>query len=87
MVNVSLNLIFVCCDRWLNLQQGLYSYMKELHDLGIRDYQVRTLTQEKYNLEDDVGDTVLREMRLPSQLLHLIVTFLLALRKLAKFLS
>ena len=66
-------------NRWLTLQQRLYAYMKELNDLGIRDYQVRMLAQEKYNLDDDVGDTVLREMRLPSQLLHLVVTFLLAL--------
>ena len=56
----------------------VHAFILKNHFEGIRDYQVRMLAQEKYD-EDDYGDSVLREMRIPSQILWLIFTFSLAL--------
>mmetsp|Transcript_27083 Transcript_27083/g.42048 ORF Transcript_27083/g.42048 Transcript_27083/m.42048 type:complete len:656 (-) Transcript_27083:398-2365(-) len=64
---------------WTDIQERLLAYQKELDELGIRDRHVRRLAHETYDIEEDAGDIVLREMKVPSQLLHLIVTFLLAM--------
>jgi glycerol-3-phosphate O-acyltransferase/dihydroxyacetone phosphate acyltransferase len=67
---------FLTNDRWLELQQRIIEYRRELRDLGIRDYQVFTLNREK--TEDIDGDAVLREMQLPYQIIHLLGLLLLA---------
>lgn len=64
---------------WLGIQERLIAYQRELDDLGIRDRHVRRFAYETYDIQEDAGDIVLREMKLPSQLLHLIITFLLAM--------
>lgn len=61
---------------WLDLQERLVDYQNELNDLGIKDYQVPGLDHEKYELD---GDVVLREMRLPYQIAHVVLLLLLAL--------
>jgi len=65
---------------WEDLQDRLISYQKELTDLGIRDYQVSGLDRkEKYEDINDIdGDKVLREMRLPYQIAHLLFLMTLA---------
>jgi len=60
---------------WLDLQNKIIAYDKELKDLGIRDYQVPALSNEKYEYD---GDKVLREMRLPYQIGHIFLMVFLA---------
>jgi len=60
---------------WLDLQDKILAYDRELKDLGIKDYQVPALSNEKYEYD---GDTVLREMRLPYQLAHIFLMVFLA---------
>lgn len=66
--------------RWLDLQERLIAYQNELSELGIRDYQVLGLDREKDVLLDkDVeADDVLREIRLPYQIAHVLCLMLLA---------
>lgn len=55
------------------------AYQKELRELGIRDYQVPGLDREKVkNLEELEGDDVLKEIRLPYQIAHLVIVLALA---------
>ena len=61
--------------RWLDLQDRINAYQKELKELGIRDYQVPGLDSEKYDTD---GDTVLREMRLPYEIGHFMLLLVLA---------
>jgi glycerol-3-phosphate O-acyltransferase/dihydroxyacetone phosphate acyltransferase len=66
---------------WLELNDRVVKYQKELTELGIRDYQVPGLDREKgeiTSVEDLDGDTVLREMRLPYQIAHVLILLLLA---------
>lgn len=67
-------------DRWLDLQRRLVAYQKELRELGIRDYQVPGLDRDKtdIHLEDIDGDLVLKEMRVPYQIVHLLILLFLA---------
>lgn len=60
---------------WMDLQNRLSDYQKELDDLGLRDYQVPALNQDK---GESHGDTVMREMRLPYHIGHLVFLLLLA---------
>jgi glycerol-3-phosphate O-acyltransferase/dihydroxyacetone phosphate acyltransferase len=64
----------------LDLQQRILEYQKELRDLGIRDYQVPGLDRLKTELPklQVDPDAVLKEMRLPYQIAHLLVLLLLA---------
>ena len=62
-------------ERWLDLQDRLNAYQRELKELGIKDYQVPGLDREKYDMD---GDTVMREMRLPYQICHFLLLMLLA---------
>jgi len=62
-------------QQWLSLQSRLISYQSELNELGIRDYQVPGLRHEKVDID---GDTVLREMRIPYHIVHLVLMLLLA---------
>ena len=55
---------------WLNLQTRIQEYQKELDDLGIRDYQVGALIDEK---DQTAGDAALREMRLPFRIAETIL--------------
>jgi glycerol-3-phosphate O-acyltransferase/dihydroxyacetone phosphate acyltransferase len=64
----------------LDLQRRIIEYQKELRDLGIRDYQVPGLAREKTELPElQVDpDAVLKEIRLPYQIAHLLILLLLA---------
>lgn len=62
-------------QEWIDLQDRIMAYQRELKDLGIRDYQVPGLDREKYDMD---GDTVLREMRLPYQIGHILLLLALA---------
>jgi glycerol-3-phosphate O-acyltransferase/dihydroxyacetone phosphate acyltransferase len=62
-------------QEWLDLQDRLKAYQKELKELGIKDYQVIGLDREKYDMD---GDTVMREMRLPYQIGHFVLLLVLA---------
>jgi len=62
--------------KWLDLQNRINRYQKDLNELGIRDYQVHGLVSEQNETD---GDTVLREMRLPFRIAELILLSLLAL--------
>ena len=65
--------------RWKDLQQRILDYNKELQTLGIRDYQVSGLDREKLELQDAIdGDSVMKEMRLPYQIMHLLFLLTLA---------
>ena len=61
--------------RWLNLQQRIRDYQKELDDLGIRDYQVPSLLEEK---DETSGDVALREMRLPFRIVETILLLMVS---------
>jgi len=79
--NTIANPIFLPFDSWLDLQTRIIAYRKELRDLGIRDYQVpgldRTLSEDS-KIKDIDGDTVLAEIRLPYQIVHMLVLLVLA---------
>jgi glycerol-3-phosphate O-acyltransferase/dihydroxyacetone phosphate acyltransferase len=61
--------------RWLDLQDRIIAYNKELKALGLRDYQVPGLDREHYDMD---GDTVLREINLFYQIGHLLVLLFIA---------
>jgi len=66
---------------WLDLNNRIASYQKELSELGIRDYQVSGIDREKNEInsvEDVDGDTFLRGMRLPYQICYIIFLMLMA---------
>lgn len=66
-------------EAWKNLQERLVSYQKELRELGIRDYQVPGLDREKTTpSEVTEGDEILKEIRLPYQIVHLLIVLALA---------
>ena len=72
---------FLCINqfnfkRWLELQNRLKEYQRELNDLGIRDYQVHSLASEQKGTD---GDTVLRGMRIPFRIAEIMLCLLLAL--------
>jgi len=62
---------------WLDLQDRLHSYHRELTHLGVRDYQVPALKHGKSSEEFD-GDTVLGYLDAFYQILHLLFLLLLA---------
>jgi glycerol-3-phosphate O-acyltransferase/dihydroxyacetone phosphate acyltransferase len=64
----------------LDLQNSLVVYQKELRELGIRDYQVPGLDRENVDIQiqDIRGDQILKEIRLPYQIVHLLVVLALA---------
>ncbi len=79
--------MYICCahvenhtlhhfDSWLDLQERLKNYQKELDDLGIRDFQVPGLISSK---TDSDGDVVLREMKLPFRIAELLLLFSVSL--------
>lgn len=67
---------FVMFCSWLDLQERLNNYQKELDDLGIRDYQVPGLISTQ---SESDGDVVLREMRLPFRIAELLLLFSVSL--------
>lgn len=81
-VTITTNSSHVNCAgtyRWLELQRRLVDYQKELRDLGIRDYQVPGLDREKATpAEASEGDEILKEIRLPYQIVHLLIVLALA---------
>jgi glycerol-3-phosphate O-acyltransferase / dihydroxyacetone phosphate acyltransferase len=58
----------------------MVAYQRELRDLGIRDYQVPGLDRERadLHLQNIDGDQVLKEIRLPYQIAHLLILLMLA---------
>ena len=58
---------------WIDLQQRILSYQKELTELGIKDYQVSGLAR----VESTDGDKVLSGMRLPYQIVHILFLILI----------
>ena len=71
-----LNMFSFIKHSWLDLQQRLNTYQKELDEVGIRDYQVPGLTSEQ---SDTDVDHVLREMRLPFRIAELLLLLLVSL--------
>jgi len=65
-------------ERWLNLQQRMITYQKELRELGIRDYQVPGLDREKSEISELEPDDVLGYLRIPYQIVHILFLLLLA---------
>jgi len=65
-------------ERWLDLQRRMITYQKELRDLGIRDYQVSGLDREKSEMRELEPDDVLGILRIPYQLVHIMLLLLLA---------
>jgi glycerol-3-phosphate O-acyltransferase/dihydroxyacetone phosphate acyltransferase len=65
-------------SRWLDLQRRMIVYQKELRELGIRDYQVPSLHREKSDLRDLERDDVLGVLRVPYQIVHILVLLALA---------
>ena len=64
---------------WLDLQRRLVAYQQELRDLGIRDYQVPGMGRGSTTLvEVSEGDEILKEIRLPYQIVHLLIVLMLA---------
>jgi glycerol-3-phosphate O-acyltransferase/dihydroxyacetone phosphate acyltransferase len=61
---------------WLDLQERLHKYQKELDELGIRDYQVPGLSSDEMGTD---GDHVLNEMKLPFRIAELLLLFLVSL--------
>jgi glycerol-3-phosphate O-acyltransferase/dihydroxyacetone phosphate acyltransferase len=51
------------------------AYQKELEDLGIRDYQVGGLVEEK---NESAGDSALREMRAPFRIAEMILLLIVS---------
>eukprot|EP00980_Cylindrotheca_fusiformis_P025642 scaffold14307_cov177-Cylindrotheca_fusiformis.AAC.6 len=65
-------------ERWLDLQRRMIAYQKELRDLGIRDYQVTSLDREKVAVRDLEAEDVPGVMRVPYQIVHILVLVSLA---------
>ena len=62
---------------WLQLQERILAYSRELSDLGIKDYQVPGLDRQHKEVEYD-GDAVIRETRLTYHIFHLVFVLLIA---------
>lgn len=62
---------------WIDLQDRIKAYQKELNELGIRDYQVPGLDREGHIYPYD-GDTVLGELRVHYNIAHLLILLVLA---------
>ncbi|KAL9183484.1 hypothetical protein ACHAXT_004340 [Thalassiosira profunda] len=70
-------------QEWLDLQNRILAYQKELNELGIRDYQVVGLDHEEVEIGDEpqghsTGDTVLHRMNVLGHIVHLLFIFVLA---------
>ncbi len=61
-------------QEWLDLQNRLLAYQKELTSLGIRDYQVVGLDYEEAELGDGPpqGEAVLHRMNIVGHIIHLL---------------
>ena len=66
---------FLPFNSWSDLQKRIIDYQTELKDLGIRDYQVPGLDHEE---KEDVRDQTLKQIRLPYQIVHLLIVLALA---------
>lgn len=63
---------------WLDIQERLKAYHQELSHLGIRDFQVPTLSHDSLDDEHIDGDMVLSYMQVFYQICHLLFVLLLA---------
>merc|ERR1712224_934167 len=58
-------------QQWVDLQQGIAAYRRELRELGLRDYQVIGLDRDK---ENDVRKPAIRRaIRVVYRIVHLLV--------------
>lgn len=64
---------------WIDIQDRLVAYHRELADLGIRDYQVPSLNHGELSGNTDTRDAVLASMDAFYQILHLNFLLVLAL--------
>jgi len=62
---------------WLDLQERIINYSRELKDLGLRDYQVPGLSKGKID-DDSVGDTVLQGFNAPYQIIHVLFLLIIS---------
>ena len=68
-------------SRWKTLHDRMVKYQQELSELGIRDYQVSGMDRREKTVKDinDIdGDQVLREIRLPYQIAHVLFLMTMA---------
>jgi len=63
-------------QEWLDLQDRIKSYQKDLKELGIGDHQVPGLASAQ---NESYGDTVLRAIRLPYRMAELLLLVLVSL--------
>ena len=67
---------------WLELQDRISAYRNELKDLGLKDYQVPALKEERLDetldIDKDDGDIVLRFLQLPYYIVHKLVLILVS---------
>ena len=56
----------------------MIAYQKDLRELGIRDYQVPALDREKSQIEEFETEDVLGILRIPYQLVHIMILLMLA---------
>lgn len=69
-------------QQWVDLQERILDYQKELNELGIRDYQVTGLDHEEVEIGEETAgskaDTVLHRMNVIGHIVHLMFLVMLA---------
>lgn len=67
-------------QEWLELQSRILAYRNELKDLGLKDYQVPALKEERLDeaIDHVDGDNVLRFLQLPYYIVHKLVLILVS---------
>lgn len=63
---------------WQDLQERIMAYRKDLKELGLKDYQVVSLSSEHLDQETVDGDAVLSFLQIPYQIVHLLGVLALA---------
>jgi glycerol-3-phosphate O-acyltransferase / dihydroxyacetone phosphate acyltransferase len=66
-------------EEWLQLQQRINDYRTELKELGLKDYQVPSLTEEHLDDETEVdADKVLSDLQVPYHIVHFFIVLCIA---------
>ncbi|KAG7360385.1 acyltransferase [Nitzschia inconspicua] len=63
---------------WVDLQDRIAAYRRELRDLGIRDYQVPALDREMALADKEESEEIITEIRIGYRIVHLLVLLLLS---------
>lgn len=58
---------------WLDLQEEIKKYSKELKELGLKDYQVPGISRHM-----DIGDIVLQGLHVPYQIIHVLFLLIIS---------